>query len=169
MTRPNFAHDLTVRQQYLSMIYHALPGHAWVLMNQGRVLSPNQSGDTSEYSRIGDKNKKTVANTLKTDAEVHVYVEDNLTEVAAIMAGLTRPGGGWVGTEEIQLDTTIVHNFKVENYDGITTAAALKNVEYLTGWQSSGLGAPLEAEGDVRIFTFPGAASSYYIIPAAGS
>ena len=169
MTRPSFAHDLEVRQQYLSLLYHALPGHSWVLMNQGRVFSPNQSGDTPEYSRIGDKNKKKVANTLTTDAEVHVYVEDDITELARIMAGEVRPGNGWVGTEEIQLDTTVIHNFKVDNYDGIDTSSTLLFTEYLTSWQASGMGAPLEAEGDVRIFTFPGAASSYYIIPAAGN
>lgn len=170
MARPGFGKDFEVRQQYLSMLYHALPGHAWVLMNEGRLFSPNQTADTSEYSRIGDPVKKKVANTLAIDAEVQVYVEDNLTEVAAIMSGEVRPGGGWAGTEVLQLDTTVVHNFKVENYDGIDVGSSLLlNTEYLSGWQASGMGTPLEAEGDVRIFSFPGAASSYYIVPVAGS
>lgn len=168
MTRAAFGHDLEVRQQYLSMVYHAFPGTAWVLLNEGRVITPNQSGDETEYSRIGDKNKLKVANTVTTDVAVQVYFEDNLTEVARILGGNVRPGGGWVGTEEIQLDTTVIHNFKVENYDGITAGAALLFTEYVNSWRPSGVGTPLDAEGDVRIAEFSGAASSYYIIPAAG-
>ena len=31
MTRAAFGQDLEVRQQYLSMLFHAYPGTAWVL------------------------------------------------------------------------------------------------------------------------------------------
>lgn len=169
MTRPTFAHDLEVRQQYLSMVYHAFPGQAFVLLNQGRAFSPSQTGDTSEYSRVGDKNKKTVAQTVKTDFNVQVYVEDDLTELARIMAGEVRPGGGWLGTEELQLDPTIVHNFKIVNFDGITTDSNILFTEYINSWQASGATIALESEGDVRFAELPGAASSYYIIPATGT
>lgn len=168
MARAAFGQDLQVRQQYLSMVFHAFPGTAWVLLNEGRVITPNQSADETEYGRIGDKNKLKIANAVATDVAVQVYFEDNLKEVARILGGDVRPGGGWVGTEEIELDTTVVHNFKVESYNGITVGAALLFTEYVNSWKANGVGTPLDAEGDVRIAEFSGAAASYYIIPAAG-
>ena len=169
MARTLITQEFELRQQYLSQIYHAFPGGSWTLLNQGRALSPNQSSNESEYGRIGSQNRKKVAQSVTTDVNVQVYVEDNLKEVALVMGGNVRPGGGWLGSEIIQLDTTMAHNFKIENYDGITSSATLLSTEYVNSWRPSGVGAVLESEGDVRIFDFPGSADSYYIIPAAGA
>lgn len=169
MARTLITQEFELRQQYLSQVYHAFPGGSWTLLNQGRAFSPQVSGNQSEYGRVGSKARKKVTLTVATDFNVQIYAEDNLKEVARIMGGQVRPGGGWAGTEVIELDPTVVHNFKIENYDGPTAAAVLLSTEYINSWTASGAGAPLESEGDVRIWDFPGSADSFYIIPAAGT
>ena len=65
MARDSFNSDLDLRQQYLSLVYVKIPGEAnWTLMDQGRVVTPNQTAEEQEYSRIGDQNKTKVAGTI---------------------------------------------------------------------------------------------------------
>jgi len=167
MARDSFDHSLDVRQQYLSLVYHSFPGSGvWTLLNQGRTVSPSQSADEQEYSRIGDKSKLKVAGTVTTDVTVQVYVQDDISELAMLL-GTTVIGAGWAGTEEIQLDPTEAHDLKIVNFNGITAAADILSNEYINEFKPFNLGPPLEAEGDVRIADISGAAASYYIIPEA--
>lgn len=169
MARDSFNSDLDLRQQYLSLVYVKIPGEAdWTLIDQGRVVTPSQSAEEQEYSRIGDQNKTKIAGTITTDVTVQLYVEDDIEELAK-MLGETRPGGGWVGTEVIQLDPTNVIDIKVNNYDGVTAGANILFVEYINAFKPLGLSINLDAEGDVRIADVSGAATAYYIIPAAGT
>lgn len=169
MARDAFNADLDLRQQYLSLVYVKIPGEAnWTLIDQGRVMTPSQTADDLQYSRIGDQNKTRIAGTISTDVAVQVYVEDDIEELAKFL-GYTRPGGGWVGTETIQLDTTKIIDIKVNNYDGVTTAANVLFVEYINSFRPMGLTPGLDAEGDVRIADISGSAVSYYIIPTAGT
>ncbi len=168
MTRDNFNASLDVRQQFLSLLYHKFPGEAaWTLIDQGRVASPAQAADVQEYNRIGDKNKLRVAGQVTTDITLNVYVEDDIEELGRFL-GNVRPGGGWVGTEVIQLDPTVKADLKIVNFDGITTAAAILFTEYINEFKPFNLSIPLDADGDVRIAELSGAAVAYYIIPGAG-
>jgi hypothetical protein len=167
MARDPFDHSLDVRQQYLSLVYHSFPGSGtWTLINQGRTVSPSQSADEQEYSRIGDKSKLKVAGTITTDVTVQIYVEDSLAELAMLI-GDEVIGAGWAGTEEIQLDPTVAHDLKIVNFDGITAASNILSNEYVNEFKPFNLGPPLEAEGDVRVADISGAAASYYIVPEA--
>ena len=169
MARDNFNADLDLRQQYLSLVYVKIPGEAnWTLMDQGRVLTPNQTAEEQDYARIGGKDKTKIGGAITTDVTVQVYVEDDIEELAK-MLGTTRPGGGWVGTEVIQLDPTKLIDIKINNYDGVTTAANILFVEYINAFKPLNLSINLDAEGDVRIADLSGAATAYYIIPAAGT
>jgi len=168
MTRQAFNEDLEVRQQYLSMVFVKVPGEAdWTLMDQGRVTTPDQAADEREYKRIGDRSSVKVAGTVTTTANISVYVEDDLEEMAKVL-GFTRPGSGWLGTEEIKLDPTKVLDFKIENYEGIDVGDALLFTEYVNHFQGSKLTMTLDAEGDVRIAEVSGSCADYYIIPEAG-
>ncbi|HEY65541.1 MAG TPA: hypothetical protein G4O02_13325 [Caldilineae bacterium] len=169
MARPSFSHTLQARQQYLSLIFHKIPGEAdWTLLEQGRVLSPSQDSDTQEYNRIGDQNKLRVVQSVMTDVTLRMYVEDNWEEVARIL-GVVRPPGGWTGNEVIQLDPTVVGDLKIENYDGVTTSANLVATEYINEFSPQTLSVELDAEGDVRIADLSGSAAAYYIIPEAST
>lgn len=169
MPRTAFNSDLDVRQQYLSMLFHKIPGEAaWTLIDQGRVASPAQAADVQEYNRIGDPNKLQVAGQITTDITLNVYVEDDIEELARFL-GTVRPGGGFAGTEVIQLDPTKIADLKIENYDGITVGSALLFTEYINQFKPLNLGVPLDAEGDVRIAELSGTATAYYIIPTAGT
>ena len=168
MTKPAFDHSLEVRQPYLSMVFHKIPGESdWTLINQGRVVTPNQTTDTQEYKRIGDKNSKKVPGTVGTEVTLNLYIEDDIGELGRLL-GQPMPGGGWVGTEVIQLDPSVKADLKVENYDGATTGAALLWTEYINEFQPGTLNPNLDAEGDVRIAELSGTADSYYIMPTAG-
>jgi len=169
MTRGAFNTALEVRQQYLSMAFVKIPGEAaWTLLDQGRVLTPDQSADEREYKRIGDRSSVKVASTVATSVNLSVYVEDDLEELAKVL-GVTRPGGGWVGNEEIKLDPTQILDFKIENYDGINVGANLLFTEYVNRFRGSKLTMTLDAEGDVRIAEITGACDDYYMIPEAGT
>ena len=167
-TRVAFNESLNVRQQYLSMLFHKIPGEAaWTLIDQGRVASPSQTADVQEYNRIGDKNKLQVAGQITTEVTLNVYVEHDIQELARFL-GTVKPAT-WVGTENIQLDPSLVADLKIENYAGITVGSALLFTEYINEFKPLNLGIPLDAEGDVRIAELSGTAVAYYIIPAAGT
>lgn len=168
MTRPAFNSALDVRQQYLSMIFNKKPGEAsWTVLDQGRVLTPDQSADEREYKRIGDRSSVKVASTVSTSVNITVYVENDIEELARVL-GVIRPGGGWVGNEVIKLDPTVITDFKVENYASTDPGAAVLFTEYVNRFRGSKLTMTLDAEGDVRIAEITGACDDYYIIPAAG-
>lgn len=169
MARAAFNADLDVRQQYLSMVLGKIPGEAaWTLLDQGRVVTPDQTADEKEYGRIGDQNKLKVGGEITTDVAVQIYVEDDIEEVAR-MLGVVRPGGGWVGTEVIQLDPTKLIDLKIENYDGITVGSNNLFTEYINRFKPMRLSINLDAEGEVRIAELSGSASAYYILPEAGT
>lgn len=168
MTRQQFDHSLGVRQPYLSLVFARLQaGLSWNLINQGRTLSPDATSDTQEYARIGDNTKRQIAGPATIAANVQVYVEDNLKEVALFL-GTERPGSGWVGNERLQFDPTVKLDLMVINYDGVTASALPTFVEYLNEWAPSSFSMNLEAEGDVRIAEFQGACAAWYLEPVAG-
>lgn len=168
MSRPSLA-DLVVRQPYLSIVYAKIPGQAsWTQLDQGKVVTPNASAEQKEYRRIGDQNVTKVGGAVTIDVTCQLYVENNWEEIALIL-GVPRPGGGWAGTENIQLDPTKYIDLKVENYDGITTAATLRSTEYINRFNPQTLSPALDADGDARLADLSGAAVAYYIIPVAGT
>jgi hypothetical protein len=167
MARPAFNEDLVVRRQYLSLVHAKIPGESsWVLLDQGRVITPTNEAQIDEYRRIGDINVLQVPGPITHKATIEVYVENDLEELARVL-GFVKPGGGWVGTETIKLDPTKVIDFKIENYDGITTAAVLDSTEYLNKFRPSSLEMTLDSAGDVRIANIQGVTDDYYITPRA--
>lgn len=168
MARPSFSADLQVRQQFLHLVHIKIPGEAsWTLLDQGETVTPAQTAEQREYSRIGDVNVTRVPGQVTTDVTFRLYWENDLEELAHAL-GQKMPGGGWAGTEVIKLDPSKVIDIKIENYDGVTAAAALLSVEYINAFRPAGLTSALEAAGEARIADISGSAASYYIIPQAG-
>lgn len=168
MPRIDFNAPLVVRQQYLSMLYHKTPASgSWVLLDQGKVATPASKADEKSYNRIGDKNTLKVGGQVTTDVTLQVYLDSNLDEVAKAL-GYNRPGGGWVGTEVITLDPTLISDLKIESYDGTTVGAALLFTEYIYSFRPMNFSIPEDADGDVRIAELSGSCASYYIMPTAG-
>lgn len=169
MPRAAFNATLDLRQQYLSMLFHKIPGEgSWTLLDQGKVSTPSAKADEKTYDRIGDQNQTTVAGQVKTDVTLQVYVDSNLDEVAR-MLGFVRPGGGWVGTEVVQLDPTKISDLKLESYNGVTVGSTLLFTEYINSFRPMNFSIPEDASGDVRIAELSGSCTAYYIIPAAGT
>lgn len=168
MSRPSMTADLQTRPQYLSLVYHKIPGEdAWTMINQGRTLTPDQTANKTEAARIGSKTKTTVYGAFTTDVTLRVYVDDDVQEVARIL-GVVKPGGGWLGTEVIELDPTEVGDFKIENYDGATADANLVFTEYVNRFKPGRLSMGLDAEEEGgRFADLTGAADAYYIMPEA--
>lgn len=167
MPRIAFNLPLEVRQQYLSMVSHKIPGEAaWTLLDQGRVMSPSQQADEQAYSRIGDKNKLRVPGQVTTDVQVAIFVENDLQELAR-MLGVKPVSTSWAGTEIIQLDPMKIADLRIENFDDITVGSTLLSTEYINRFRPMQLTMALDAEGDARIAELSGSADDYYIIPAA--
>lgn len=165
MARAAFNADLDLRQQYLSLVYHKQPGElAWTLIDQGRVITPAQTAEEQEYSRIGDQNKSRIAGTISTDVTVQIYVEDDFEEVARFLGERTFSDG-----ETVQLDPTVIADLAIVNFDGITTAANILFTEYINRFRPLQFSINLDAEGDVRIAELSGAADDYYIIKGSTS
>jgi hypothetical protein len=151
---------LEVREQYLSLVYHKIPGEAaWTLIHQGRTLSPDVQAEEKNYMRIGDKNQTTKYGTAKTTVSFELYAENDIEEIARVL-GVTTLVNGTV----VQLDPTQISDLAIVNFDGITTAAAVLFTEYINRFAPGQLSPPLEAEGDARLFNVSGAADAYYII-----
>lgn len=168
MARTAFNATLQLRQQYLSMLYHKIPGEAnWTLLDQGKVSTPSSKADEKTYDRIGDENQTTVAGQVKTDVTLQVYVDDNLDEVARVL-GFVRPGGGWAGTENIKLDPTKVSDLKLVSFNGVTVGSTEVFTEYINSFRPMNFSIPEDASGDVRIAELSGSCTAYYIIPATG-
>lgn len=169
MARLAFNASLNVRQQYLTMLFHKIPGEAaWTLIDQGKIATPDATADEKTYDRIGDKNQLTVAGQIKNTVTLQVYVDDHLDEVARFL-GFVRPGGGWVGTENIELTPENVSDLKLESYDGTTVGSALVFTEYVNEFRPLKFSIPEDASGDVRIAELSGSCVSYYIIPESGA
>jgi hypothetical protein len=168
MARADFNAELNVRQQYLSMLFHKIPGEAaWTLMDQGKIATPDATADEKTYDRIGDEDQLTVAGQIKNSVTLQVYVDDHLDEVARVL-GYVRPGGGWLGTENIKLDPTKVSDIKLESYNGVAVGSALLFTECVNSFRPLKFSIPEDASGDVRIAELSGSCTSYYIIPVAG-
>lgn len=166
--RPSLA-TLEVRQPYLSVVFAKIPGESsWTQLDQGKVVTPNSSAEQKEYRRIGDQSVTKVGGAVTHDITVQMYVENNWAEVARIL-GYARPGGGWAGTEVIQLDPTRVIDLKIENYTALTTGGSSVMTEYINRFNPQTLSPALDADGDARLADLSGAAVAYYIIPTAGS
>jgi len=169
MARTGFSAALDTRPHYLSLVWHKIPGEAaWTLVQQGRTLTPDQTADSSEAARIGDKNKVTTYGSIKTEVTLRMYYDHDVQEIAAVL-GYRKPGGGWLGTELIQLDPSKVSDFKVENFDGATATANLVSVEYINRFKPGRFNPPLDAdEAGGRTVELSGSADGYYIIPVIG-
>ena len=167
-TRPNFSADLEVRQQYLTMVYHKKPGEAnWTLINQGKVLTPSAKADEKTYDRLGDKVQTKVAGQIAIDVTLQIYMESDLVEVARAL-GYIKPGGGWTGSEEIQLTPENVGDFKLVSFAGTTLGSPEVHTEYVNYFTPLNFSVPDDASGDVRTAELSGSARAYYIIPVAG-
>lgn len=167
MTRSALA-DMQVRPQYLSLVYHKIPGEAqWTLLSQCRTMSPDQTANKSEAARIGSKTKTTVYGALTTEMSVRLYTDHDMKEVARLL-GVVKPGGGWDGTESIQLDPTKIADLKIENYDGADTDASLLSTEYINRFKPGKFTHGLDADEEGgRFVDVSGSADAYYIEPEA--
>lgn len=166
MARPSFNESLQVRQQYLSLVFQKIPGEAdWTLIDQGRVFTPSAEAEMNQYKRIGDRNTLQVPGSITTNVEMELYVENDIEELARALG--VPIGAGWAGTEVVELNPEFIADYKVVNYDGITTSANIVFTEYVNRFRPQRLQLALEAEGGVRIATISGVAESYYIMPAS--
>lgn len=153
------------REQYLSQLFCRAPGSStWVLLDQGKVFTVNPEGEEKSYRRIGDRRVKTVTGTVNIGATVALYVDSDLTEVAEVL-GQPKVGANWTGSEEIKLDPTKVRDFMVIHFDGDSTSANAKFVEYLNAFRPRTATKTLDAEGDAEQLEVQGNAYDWYMTP----
>lgn len=165
--RGAFDHSLQVRQPFLSLVFQKIPGESsWTLLNQGKTFSPDVNADVKDFRRIGDKRVTSIPGAAKTTVTFQVYLDDDVSELARAL-GEVKPGGGWTGSEEIDLDPDFVADYKIENYDGSDPGAALLFTEYINEFRGNKLTPSLGADDDSRMADVSGTAYSYYIIPEA--
>jgi hypothetical protein len=169
MYRPwDFDEELQVREHYLSLLYHKIPGeYNYTLINQGRVSLPEQTTEEKNFPRIDGANRFFAAGAPVVAVNLAVYLDDDIEELGRLL-GSVRPPGGWTGSEVIQLDHTKVADLKVVNFDGTDYKANVLFTEYINGFRPTLLSPPLDADGDVRIVELSGSAVAYYIIPRPG-
>lgn len=167
MARDSFNADLVTLEQYMTLVYMKIPGEAaWTLMDQGRIFDPTSSAEDKTYKRIGDINATRRGGTVTHETTIEVYVEETLEEMAR-MLGFVRPGGGWLGSEEIKLDPERVIDVKAVTFDGITTAADPLFVAYANAFRPRSLQMTVDADGDAMMANIQGSPASYYIIHEA--
>lgn len=170
MARIAFNADLQVREQYLSLLYHKTNAEmSWTLLDQGKSFQTSVTAETKDYKRLGDKNVKTVGGSTKVEVTLTLYTDANLDEVARSL-GVIRPGGGWVGSEQIELDPSVcVGDFKEESYNGTTVGATLVHTKYVDNFYGSSISDGWDSENEARTVEIKGTAGRYYLTPAAGT
>lgn len=167
MARVAFNANLQVRQQYLSLLYHKTNAEVgWTLLDQGKSFQTSVTADTKDYKRLGDKNVKTVGGSTKVEVTLTLYTESNLEEVARAL-GVIRPGGGWLGSEQISLDPTVcIGDFKEESYSGTEIGVATPvHIKYIDDFYGTSLTDGWDAEEDARMIEIKGVAGRYYMTP----
>jgi hypothetical protein len=155
-----------VRRQYLSLLNLQGVDGAWILINQGRMVTPVVEWNVDQVGRLGDV---ALANTPGDGAHsmtVELYADDDLDELGRAL-GMTRSLSGWVGSEQIALDPTVIVNWRIDNYDGVEPDSVLLFREYVNHFQPTTMEMAL-ATDEVRIVAINGVAGAYYIIPEAG-
>ena len=167
MARGAFNANLQVRQQYLSLLYHKTNAEVgWTLLDQGKSFQTSVTADTKDYKRLSDKNVKTVGGSTKVEVTLTLYTESNLEEVARAL-GVIRPGGGWLGSEQISLDPTVcIGDFKEESYSGTEIGVATPvHIKYIDDFYGTSLTDGWDAEEDARMIEIKGVAGRYYMTP----
>lgn len=169
MTRPALPAFQSV-DAALSVVYQKIQGTevSFTVIGQGKVITPNQTTDTSSVNRIGDRNKHTIYTSTNVDMTIEVYTDRDGKTLARLF-GVPPASNTFSGTEEIKPDTTVKQDLKIITFDSDATSASILFTEYVYGFTPSSNNSPLDSSSaDPRTVTITGNADTYYRMYPAG-
>lgn len=139
-----------------------------VIIGQAMSVSPQAQTNTNKHSRIGDFRQKTSYSASNNTVQVQFYAEHDPAQLGAFL-GVDKPGtGGWVGTEELRLNTTLPgYDLTIEIYDENSGDAVLEGIWTLENFKPNQMGFNVEAD-NVTMFNLSGDVDDIYLIPEAG-
>ena len=146
-----------------SVMFHRITGGAWEALGQVKNINVTSSGATEEVGRIGDPVNVEIASNVKHALDMEVYMQLNLSEQGRLL-GYVRPGGGWLGTETIQVQPdVIIGDFKEEQYH---TSGATPNspvsIRYFIGVRITSFNEALSFDQKARSVKLTGTAQQVY-------
>jgi len=97
-----------------------------LVLGQTIRVQPKSTIPTKKVARLGDTTKKVSYQPTESSVSLEIYTEKDPDQLALILGGATKPGGGWVGTEKLFLNPTITaYDLLIDQYDaasGVTDA-----------------------------------------------
>lgn len=154
--------------QYFSLVYQKIPGESdWTLLHQIRAFNPKSQADERKIRRVGDKNETVLGGVISHTGTIEVYGQQRMEEVARAL-GFVKPGGGWAGTEVVELEPTFAADYKVVNFTGEDADATITSIEYFNRFKPTSFQGDLNPDIDARVFVITGNAAAWYIEPEAG-
>ena len=162
--------DMQVRPQYLSVVYHKIPGEAqWTVLSQCRTMSPEQTANKTEAARNRQQEQDDrVRGAQHRGFAAPVHGSRHERGGAASWAWRSRAPAGRA-MNRFSLTRPVSQILKIENFNGADTSATLLSTEYINRFKPGKFSHGLDGDEEGgRFVDCSGSADAYYIEPEAG-
>lgn len=91
------------------------------VIGQAIRVQPKSTIPTKKIARIGDTTKKVSYQPTESSVAIEIYTEKDPDQLAMLLAGTQKPGGGWAGSEKLFLNPTITaYDLSLDQYNAAT-------------------------------------------------
>jgi hypothetical protein len=140
------------------------------VIGQAIRVQPKSTIPTKKIARIGDTTKKVSYQPTESSVAIEIYTEKDPDQLAQLLAGTTKPGGGgWAGTEKLFLNPTITaYDLLLDQYNAATgTSDTLVGTWTMKNFKPTSLDLNVQSDNPATL-TINGEMEDFYLSPAAG-
>lgn len=125
--------------------YNSLLAKGGTVLGQIRSVSPSDSIETVQAGRVGSNTKKTLRKSKNVTVSWSVWVDEDLSELAAVLGAASTPTTGQ--TLKLDPDNAEV-TFQIENYDGVGSSSTLLSIIYMENYVATELSLSYDEDGE---------------------
>ena len=164
MTLPNRPVPTKVTGDDTFIYVKATSGSTFTLLAQISDATSSQEESMDKWRTIGS-GVQTASNETKYPVSMTVRSPQAAIDELALIMGVVKPGGGWLGTEKIKIDPTRDIQIKFVNYNRATAAISHTDLWTNVNWDKS---EDKTVGNGYEQWTFNGMADLVDTAPAAG-
>ncbi len=140
------------------------------IVGQAIRVQPKSTIPTKKVARLGDTTKKVSYQPTESSVAIEIYTEKDPDQLALILAGTLKPGGGWAGTEKLFLNPTITaYDLTVDQYNAASgTNDTLVGVWTMKNFKPTSLDLNVQSDNPATI-TINGEMEDFYLTPQTGA
>ena len=136
------------------------------MIGQAARVNPQAQSATSKHARLGSSSKKTRYDAVESRVSVEFYTEHTLQQLGEMLGTSFPASGGWVGTEKIQLNSTLsAYDLTIEVYNDNVTGT-LEWTLTMKNFKPATFSIQFQAD-NVSMATLDGECDEFYIEPEA--